>query len=90
MASAVQPNSLGTLRKHFTNPSEQVAAPPSSFDLQLRSRPYFLLIPIVPGSIASGGGVVTMETFFGDPPADMFAFALVSLGEDPHDTAHAK
>ena len=26
----VQPNSLGTLRKHFTKPSEQVAAPPGS------------------------------------------------------------
>ena len=30
MAAAVQPNSLETLRKHFTKPSEQVAAPPSS------------------------------------------------------------
>ena len=29
MAAAVQPNSLGTFRKHFTKPSEQVAAPPS-------------------------------------------------------------
>ena len=29
MAAAVQPSSLGTLRKHFTKPSEQVAAPPS-------------------------------------------------------------
>ena len=28
MAAAVQPNSLGTLIKHFTKPSEQVAAPP--------------------------------------------------------------
>ena len=28
MAAAVQTNSLGTLRKHFTKPSEQVAAPP--------------------------------------------------------------
>jgi len=27
MAAAVQPNSLGTLRKHFTKPSQQVAAP---------------------------------------------------------------
>ena len=30
MAAAVQPNSLGTLRKHFTKPSEQVAAPPGT------------------------------------------------------------
>ena len=30
MAAAVQPNTLGTLRKHFTKPSEQVAAPPST------------------------------------------------------------
>ena len=30
MAAAVQPNNLGTLRKHFTKPSEQVAAPPGS------------------------------------------------------------
>ena len=29
MAAAVQPNSLGTLRKHFTKPSEQVAASPA-------------------------------------------------------------
>ena len=29
MAAAVQPNSLGTLRKHFTKPLEQVASPPS-------------------------------------------------------------
>ena len=29
MADAVQPNSLGTLRKHVTKPSEQVAASPS-------------------------------------------------------------
>ena len=28
MAAALQPNSLGTLRNHFTKPSEQVAAPP--------------------------------------------------------------
>ena len=27
MAAAVPPNSLGTLRKHFTKPSEEVAAP---------------------------------------------------------------
>ena len=31
MAAAVQPNSLGTLSKHFTKPSEQVAAPPSMY-----------------------------------------------------------
>ena len=30
MAAAVQPNSLGTLRKHVTKTSEQVAAPPST------------------------------------------------------------
>ena len=29
MAAEVQPNSLGTLGKHFTKPSEQVATPPS-------------------------------------------------------------
>ena len=29
MAAAVQPNSLGTFRKHFIKPLEQVAAPPS-------------------------------------------------------------
>ena len=29
MAAAVQPNSLGTLRKHLTKPLEQVAAPRS-------------------------------------------------------------
>ena len=28
MAAALQTNSLGTLRKHLTKPSEQVAAPP--------------------------------------------------------------
>ena len=29
MAAAVQPNSLGTLKKQFTKPSVQVAAPPT-------------------------------------------------------------
>ena len=31
MAAAVQHNSLGTLRKHFTKPSEQEAAPRGRF-----------------------------------------------------------
>ena len=30
MAAAVQPKAWGTLRKQFTKPSEQVAAPPST------------------------------------------------------------
>ena len=33
MAAAVQPNSLGTLRKHFSKPAEQVAAPPGTCSL---------------------------------------------------------
>ena len=31
MAAEVRPNSLGTLTKHFTKPSEQVAAPPGTY-----------------------------------------------------------
>ena len=31
MEAAVEPNSLGSLRKHFTKLSEQVAAPPDTF-----------------------------------------------------------
>ena len=31
MAATGQPNSLGTLRKHFAKPSEQVAAPPGTY-----------------------------------------------------------
>ena len=37
MAAAVQPNSLGTLRKHFAKPSEQVATPPGKYPYQFHS-----------------------------------------------------
>ena len=52
MAAAVQPNSLGTLRKQFTKPSEQVAAPPgrllNSWSLDLARKPLSLLRLILP------------------------------------------
>ena len=37
MAAAVQPNSLGTIRKQFSKPSEQVAAPPGKNPHSLKS-----------------------------------------------------
>ena len=39
MAIAVQPNSLGTHRKHFTKPTEQVAAPASKPGGKLKCGP---------------------------------------------------